>query len=36
MPPTARGAGGAGKAIIPWFDGALLDSLVDYLNYVIA
>jgi phosphatidylcholine synthase len=24
------------KAIIPWFDGALLDNLVDYLNYVIA
>jgi len=24
------------KDIIPWFDGALLDNLVDYLNYVIA
>jgi len=23
------------KALIPWFDGALLDNLVDYLNYVI-
>lgn len=23
------------KEIIPWFDGALLDNLVDYLNYVI-
>ncbi|HEY0724091.1 MAG TPA: CDP-alcohol phosphatidyltransferase family protein, partial [Pyrinomonadaceae bacterium] len=23
------------KAIIPWFDGALLDNLVDFLNYVI-
>jgi phosphatidylcholine synthase len=22
------------KALIPWFDGALLDNLVDYLNYV--
>jgi len=24
------------KEIIPWFDGALLDNLVDYLNYVTA
>lgn len=23
------------KEVIPWFDGALLDNLVDYLNYVI-
>lgn len=23
------------KQVIPWFDGALLDNLVDYLNYVI-
>ena len=23
------------KRVIPWFDGALLDNLVDYLNYVI-
>ena len=23
------------KEIIPWFDGTLLDNLVDYLNYVI-
>ena len=23
------------KELIPWFDGALLDNLVDYLNYVI-
>lgn len=24
------------KEVLPWFDGALLDNIVDYLNYVIA